>query len=170
MDISELPYFIRAVSTRTFTSDILLQPIFASPANGRVTLPAGLYSVTGLLYISGMSATTGNGQIDLKGTGTAVISASPLIRVVGVDGAAAVAGAATGSTWITTASPASAVTAGTGTAATYELGGLIEVATGGTLVPSFKQVTAAAAVLAINSWICFTPRGAVGAVSYGAWD
>lgn len=170
MDISELPYFIRAVSTRTYTSDTLAQVIFGNPANGRVTLPAGLYTVSGLLVFTGMSATSGNGQIDLKGAGTAVLSAAPLTHCVGADLATNTAGARGGSTWVTAISPASATTVGTGTVVTYQIYGLIEIATGGTMQPTHKLVTASAAVLAINSHLCFTPRGAVGAVSYGAWD
>lgn len=162
-------YCIRADATRTFTSNTSAQNIFTTPANGQITLETGLYEVTGLLNIGSMSATSGNGSINLLGTGTATVGAW-LWHVVGVDGATATAATQTGSTMVTSTTPASALTAGVGTAMTAHIRGSFEVTGAGTLIPQFKMVTAAASVLAVGSYLCLERQGSTSMTSVGQWD
>lgn len=162
-------HFIRADATRTFTSNTNSQAIFTSPANGRLTLETGLYLVEGLLYFTAMSATSGNLLVNLLGAGTATVAAW-LWDALGVDGAAATAAARSGSTMITSTSPASIVTAGTATALAVQVRGTFEVTGAGTLIPSITMVTASASVLAIGSYLMFERMGSTSVVSVGQWD
>ena len=167
--LATVQHYIRADATRTFASVGTAQAIFTNPANGRLTLPVGLYTVDGLLNIGSMSATSGNLAFSLLGAGTATLG-SILCHVVGVDGAPGVAATQTGSTMVAAATPVSAVTAGTGTSCTLNIKGSFEVTVAGTLVPSITLVTAAAAVLAVGSYLSIVPRGTVSTVSVGAWS
>lgn len=162
-------HFIRADATRTFTSNTSSQAIFTSPTNGRLTLETGTYLVEGLLNIGSMSATSGNLLLNLLGAGTATMAAI-LFHVVGVDGATATAATQTGSTAVTNSTPASALTAGTGTAATLRIRGTFEITAAGTIIPSITMVTAAASVLAIGSYMTFERIGSTSVVSVGQWD
>lgn len=162
-------HFIRADATRTFTSNTSSQAIFTNPTNGRLTLETGLYMVQGVLNIGSMSATSGNLLLNLLGAGTATMAAV-LFHVVGVDGATATAGTQTGCTAVTSSTPASALTAGTGTAATLNVRGTFEITAAGTIIPSITMVTAAASVLAIGSYLMFERMGSTSVVSVGQWD
>lgn len=147
----------RIATARTLTSTTAAQAIFDA-ANDTVTLPVGVYLVDGVISINTMSATSGNAQFQIKGAGTAVL-ADVLIDIVGIDGATATAAARSGSTMVTETSPASAVTAGTGTAMQMNINGTIEVTTAGTLIPSIALVTANAAIVAAGSYLRFSPVG-----------
>lgn len=162
-------HFIRADSTRTFTSNTSSQAIFTSPTNGRLTLETGCYLFEGVLNIGSMSATSGNLLFNLLGGGTAT-TAAVLYHVVGVDGATGTAGTQTGSTAVGNSTPASAVTAGTGTACTLYVRGSFEISAAGTIIPSITMVTAAASVLAIGSYLMFERIGSTSVVSVGQWD
>lgn len=162
-------HFIRADATRTFTSSIVSQAIFTTPANGRLTLETGTYFFRGILNIGSMSATSGNLLFNVLGAGTATLGAL-LFHVVGVDGANATAAAQSGSTAVTSSTPASALTAGVGAAATLNITGSFEVTVAGTLIPSITMVTAAASVLAIGSFLGFERIGSTTVTSVGQWD
>lgn len=162
-------HFIRADTTRTFTSNTTAQAIFTTPANGRLTLETGTYIVEGLLNIGSMSATSGNLLLNLLGSGSATM-ASILFHVVGVDGNTATAATQTGSTAVTNSTPASALTAGTGAAATLQIRGSFEITAAGTIVPSITMVTAAASVLAVGSYMTFERIGSTSVTSVGQWD
>ena len=117
-----------------------------------------------------MSATSGNAQFGLLGAGTATLG-TQLFYIVGVDGAAGTAATQTGSTTQGgNTSPASALTAGTGTAMTMCVRGSFEVTAAGSIVPSLALVTANAAVVKAGSYLCFNRIGSTSAVSVGQWD
>ncbi len=160
---------IRADATRTFTSNTSAQAIFTTPANGTLTLETGTYLFDGILNFTGMSATSGNLKFDVLGTGTAT-AAAVLFHVVGVDGATGAAATQTGSTAVGVATPNSAVTAGTGTAATLNITGTFEVTAAGTIIPSITMVTASASVLSIGSYLKFTRIGSTTVTSIGQWN
>lgn len=162
-------HFIRADSTRTFTSNTNVQAIFNSPTNGRLTLETGTYLMSGVINIGSMSATSGNLLFNPLGGGTATMAAI-LYNVVGVDGATGTAATQTGSTMVAAASPASVVTAGTGTAITMNITGSFEITGAGTIIPSIQMVTAAASVVAIGSYLTFERIGPTSVVSVGQWD
>lgn len=162
-------FLIRADATRTFTSNTTSQAIFTNPTNGRITLDTGTYLFEGVLNFTSMSATSGNLLFNVLGAGTATCG-SFLYHVVGVDGNTATAATQTGSTAVTSSTPASALTAGTGAAATLNIRGSFEVTAAGTMIPSITMVTAAASVLAIGSYLNFTRYGDNSLVSVGPWD
>jgi hypothetical protein len=164
------PAYIRADATRTYTSNTSSQAIFTSPAGGTLTLPTGTYRVKGLLSFSAMeNVAASNRLINLLGAGTATVG-SWLWDAVGIDGATGTAAAKSGSTMVTSTSPASIVTGVVNAALQVLINGTFEVTTGGTLIPSTTMAVAAASVLAIGSYLIFERIGDVNAVSQGRWS
>jgi hypothetical protein len=165
-----LRHFIRCDSAKTLTSTTSEQALFDSPANGTLTLETGTYLFEGLLYITSMSATSGNAAIDLLGAGTAT-AASWLWSAQGVDATDPTAAAAQlGSFAVTQQSVASIVTAATGTALALVLKGTFEITGAGTLIPSISLVTAAAASVNIGSCIIIERIGSTSVASVGQWS
>lgn len=163
-------HFIRCEAVRNLPNDTNENAIFNVPANGRITLEAGLYLFEGMLSVTNMNATSGNASIDILGNGSATCT-SWLWHAVGRDNNSnTVAAAAQDSFSITQQSVASVVTAGTGTTLSIELRGTFEVTVAGTVRPSIDQVTANAAVVAIGSYMMFERMCAVNTVSLGQWD
>jgi hypothetical protein len=162
---------IRADSTRTFTSNTSQQAIFTTPTNGRLTLETGTYLFDGIIAMTGMSATSGNGKFSVNSGGTATLGAI-LWRANGQDVAAESAAAAQGGGWhvIATQTAADVVTAATNTALAFTVEGTFEVTGAGTIVPSFAQTTAAAAVVSVGSYLCFNRIGSTTMTSVGQWD
>lgn len=144
-------YMLRQDATRNLTSATTEQAIFDA-AYDTLTVPVGTYRFEAMLYITAMSATSGNLAVDPLGAGTAVCAAW-LYHAVGIDAATPTnAAAQTGSFSITQQSVASIVTAGVGTAMGVRVEGMFEVTTGGTMIPSVTLVTAAAATVAIGTY------------------
>jgi hypothetical protein len=162
-------HIIRADSTRTFTSNTSSQAIFTSPANGRITLETGTYLVNGLLHFTGMSATSGNLQVNLLGAGTATVAAW-LWHATGADAVAGAAGNQGGSLMTTSTSPASIATAATNSTLYVNVKGSFEVTGAGTMIPSITMVTASASVLSIGSYLTMQRIGSTSVVSVGQWD
>lgn len=162
---------IRQPANHTLTSSTTQQRLFDATTNGRTTLATGTYMFDAQLSLTTMSATSGNAAFSIKGGGTAVL-ADVLYHTVGVDGNSATAAAQSGSTTVATTgtSPASAVSAGTGTAVQMHIKGTFEVTTSGTIVPSITLVTAAAAVLVAGSYFRCKRIGAAGLSTIGTWD
>lgn len=163
-------HIIRADATRTFTSNTSQQAIFTTPANGTLTLETGTYLFEGLIAMTSMSATSGNGKFSLIGAGTATLGAI-LWRATGQDAAAEAAAAAQGGGWhtIATQTAVNVVTAATGTALAFSVEGTFEVTGAGTIIPSFAQTTAAAAIVSIGSYIKFNRIGSTTMTSVGQW-
>jgi hypothetical protein len=164
-------HIIRADATRTFTSNTNQQAIFDSPANGTLTLETGCYLFEGLIAMTSMSATSGNGKFSLIGAGTATLAAI-LWQAYGGDVAAEGTAAAAGSSWhvIATQTAANIVTAATGTALCFMVKGTFEVSVAGTVIPSFAQTTAAAAVVSVGSYFKCNRIGSTSRVSVGQWS
>lgn len=163
-------HFIRADVDRTLPNDLNLNALFNSPANGRLTLPVGVYTFEGLFIISGMSATSGNALINLLGAGTATVG-SWMWYLSGVDNSTPATISADLTPYFqTNATAASAVTAGTGTAMRFHVRGSFEVTAPGTFIPSIDLVTAAAAVVQDGSFFMVERLGDNGLVSFGDWD
>jgi len=91
-------FWIQQNATYTLTSSTSPQRLFNASSNGSLTLPIGTYRYESLIYLSSMSATTGNGAFGILGAGTASI-ASALSQAVGVDGLPAT-GAGTGNSYL----------------------------------------------------------------------
>jgi hypothetical protein len=164
-----LYHYCRLASTYTLTSQIAAQKLFNASANGRLTLETGTYMFQSQFSISGLSATTGNGQFGLLGAGSATLG-SILYHVVGIDGASGTAATQTGCTAVGATTPASMVTGGTNAVLNATLMGTFAVTVAGTIVPSIALVTAAAGVVAIGSYFLCYRIGSTSSASVGQWD
>ena len=164
-------HFIRADATRTLPNNTNLNPIFNSPTNGRITLETGLYMFEGIFIVTGMSATSGNALVNIRGAGTATMAAWMWV-LNGLD--------TTGSTVIadddavysvTEATAASAVAVAVNTVMRFWIKGTVEVTGAGTVIPSIQLVTAtAAAIVSIGSYFMIERMGSTTVVSIGQWD
>lgn len=153
----------------TLTSTTTAQKLFNASTNGAVSLATGWYMFDAVIGITGLSATSGNGQFQILGGGTAVLG-GVLYHVVGVDGASGTAATQTGSWSVTSSSAASAVTAGTGTSLMFRIRGTFEVTTTGTIIPSIALVTAAAGSVVVGSFFRARRVGALNtAALQGTW-
>jgi len=163
-------HFIRADATRTFTSNTSQQAIFNSPASGTLTLETGTYLFEGLIAMTAMSATSGNGKFSVIGAGTATLG-DILWQAYGQDVTAEAVASAVGGSWhvIATQTAANIATAATGTALAFFVKGTFTVTVAGTIIPSFAQTTAAAAVVAIGSFFSCERVGSTSVTSIGQW-
>lgn len=160
---------IRQDTSRTLTSSTTEQQLFNGSTNGRLTLETGLYFFRSQFYISGLSATSGNLAFDILGAGTATVG-TVLYNIVGVDGNSNTAATQTGSTNTNAQSPASGVSAGTGTAVAMTLLGTFEVTAAGTIQPAVTLVTAAAGTVAAGSYFMCERAGGTSVSFIGQWD
>jgi hypothetical protein len=153
----------------TLTSSVSEQRLFNTTANGRLTLPTGIYEFECLLYLTTMSATSGNMAFDPIGAGTAVADRFGY-GTFGIDNTSPLnAGTMTGSFTVSQQSVASVVSAGTGTGMAALIKGLFRVSTGGTIIPSGTLVTANAAVVKAGSFFKIAKIGESSETSLGAW-
>lgn len=163
-------HFIRQAADRTTVNDTNENPIFDSVTNGRLTLEAGAYFFHAMMYLTGMSSSSGNLSVDILGAGTATVE-DWLWQCMGVDATTATNAASPGGSFaITQQSVASIVSAGLGSQFACSLRGTFDVTTGGTLIPSLTLTHAAAATLKAGSYFWCERVGATGAVSCGQWD
>jgi hypothetical protein len=112
----------------TLTSTTSEQKLFNTTTNGRLTLgETGLYEFDGMLYITGMSATSGNGAFGILGAGTATL-AGQLMQAIGNDNTTPTTAAAQGGNWAQDANSftTNSVTAATGTALAMAVKGIFK--------------------------------------------
>lgn len=161
--------FIRLDASYNLSNSAAEQQLFNTTANGRLTLETGTYFFECVLSISGMSATSGNAAFDILGAGSSTVG-TVLYHIVGVDGNANTAATQTGSTSTSAQSPASMVTAGTGTVLNASLRGTFEITAAGTIQPAVTLVTASAATVAAGTYFRCRRIGSTTAGSVGQWD
>jgi hypothetical protein len=162
---------IRADTTRTFTSNTSQQAIFTTPANGSITLETGCYMFEGLIAMTAMDgATGGNGKFSVIGAGTATLG-SILWQSFGQDVLAEGVAGATSGGWhiIATQTAANVVATATTSAVSFLVKGTFEVTVAGTIIPSFAQTTAAAAIVSVGSYIQVNRVGSTTLTSIGQW-
>lgn len=162
-------HIIRADSTRTFASNTAQQAIFSTPTNGTLTLETGCYTFKALVSMDTMSSTTGNGKFSLIGAGGATLG-SILWFSSALDGAL--------DTLIVTSSLIEAVATQTAaniatsqiaTVVGFVIDGTFEVTVAGTIIPSFAQTTANAAVVKVGSYFMCERIGSTSMTSVGQW-
>lgn len=154
----------------TLTSTTAVQKLFNFSAAGALTLATGRYLFQCKLYLTAMSATSGNASFRLKGAGTATL-ANILQQARGRDNSNPLNAAANGgSASITEALPASMVQAATGTGLSVGIDGMFNVTVAGTIIPSIALVTAAAAIVQAGSHFQCVRIGATGSNTQGAWS
>jgi hypothetical protein len=159
-------HFIRAASDQTLTSQTAAQNIFDSPANGTLTLETGTYLFDMLIQLSGMSATSGNGQILFGGAGT---FADWNWVLNGLDASLTGIADDDAAYFQTNASAASAVTAQVATTLRIWARGSFECSAGGTWIPQIALVTAAAAIVESGSYLTVFRMGAQATTNVGQW-
>jgi len=165
-------HFIRAANaTRTFVSNTDQQAIFDNPANGALTLEPGTYMFEGLIAMTSMSSTTGNGKFSLIGAGTATLAAI-LWRATGQDVQSGGTAAAQGGSWHIVATQVSLniVTATAAQQLCFSLQGTFEVSVAGTIIPSFAHTTAAEATVSTGSYFKCSRVGSTGVTHVGQWS
>lgn len=154
----------------TLTSTTAEQKAFNTTTNGLLTLPTGVYYYECWLYVTGLSATSGNLGFSPLGGGTAVVDrggyssygtdntvpTSP-ITLSGRSGAAVNA-------------PGPVVGATVGTGMQVRISGMFRVTTAGTIIPSVTLSTAAAAAVNAGSWFRIDKLGESSETSVGDWS
>jgi hypothetical protein len=161
--------WMQLIADYTLTSAGTEQKAFNTTTNGTLTLPTGVYYFDCWLYLTTMSATSGNLAFDPIGAGTAVTDRWGQ-TTVGVDNSTGLATATqSGSASVTQQTTASAVGAGTGTNYFARHSGMFRISTGGTIIPSVTLVTANAAVVKAGSWFRIQKIGESSETSVGAW-
>ena len=169
-DVQE-EFWIQQNAAYTFpTSTTAQQKLFNASTNGALTLPIGTYRYEAIVYLTTMSATSGNGAFGILGAGTATV-ASALSMASGIDAAIGNGAAVSGSTWVGVTSNAAIVTAAGNTALSVLIRGTFRVSVAGTIIPSFTLTTAAAAVVQTNTYfMCRRISDSATATTYGPWS
>jgi hypothetical protein len=177
--------FISSTADHTLTSNTLTQPLFYSDNAGVGSTTGAVLGVSSsttyffecMLYITGMSATSGNLSFDLlnsTGSGTTVGTAtigSVSYYSTGVDASTITsAAAAGGSLNITPKSVGNISSAATGTAYAALITGILRVSLSGSIVPSIALTTASAAVIKTNTWFRIRPIGTDTVNYVGPWS
>jgi hypothetical protein len=169
--IIPLEHIIRLNATRTFANNTSQQAIFNDPTNGTLTLETGTYLFEGLIAITSMSATTGNGKFSIIGAGGATLG-DILWQAYGGDSLENATGAACGTSWhtIATQTGVNIVTSGGATSVCFSLKGTFTVTVAGTIIPSFALSTGVGtAVASIGSYFKCNRIGSTSMVSVGQW-
>lgn len=153
----------------TLTNTGSAQKAFDTTANGRLTLPSGVYEYEAFLYLTGMSGTSGNLTWSPVGSGTATTDRWAH-QSYGLDNNSPLgAGNRTGTSSVTSSiSPVISNNTGTGMVATVR--GVFRVSAGGTLIPSVTLATAIAAVMKAGSYLVIKRIGDSSENYVGAWD
>jgi hypothetical protein len=168
-DIQE-EFWIQQNASYTLTSSTAAQKLFNASTNGTLTLPIGTYRYEAFVYLTAMSATTGNGAFGILGAGTATV-ASALSMASGFDAAIGAGAACGGSYWTGVTSNAAIVTAAVNTALGTLIRGTFKVSVAGTIIPSFTLTTAAAAVVEPNTYFMASRIStSATATTYGPWS
>lgn len=161
--------FVKLEANYTLTSVTTPQKLFNTSTNGALSLDTGTYEFECMIYLTTMSGTSGNGQFQIRGAGTATLARN-FYQVVGVDSTTPLnAGAAARSGSVTESGVASMVTAATGTGMIAHVQGTFNVTAAGTIIPSIALVTANAAIVQANSYFRCKRLTENGTNTFGEW-
>lgn len=164
------PNWLMVTANFTLTSSVAEQRLFNNTAAGALALPTGVYEFESFLYLTAMSATSGNAAFDPIGAGTAGGDQFGY-DVAGIDATGPMAVATvTGLGSVGQQTGASMVTAGTGTSMRAKIEGMFRISTAGTIIPSITLVTAAAAVVNPGSYFKITKIGESSETFFGPWS
>ena len=168
--IIPVQHMIRSNATRTFTSNTSQQAIWDDPTNGTLTLETGTYLFEGLIAMDTMSATSGNGKFSIIGAGTVTLG-DILWLATGNDNTPEAGSANISGGWhvIATQTATNIVAAAISQQCCFNVKGTFTVIVAGTVIPSFAQTTAAAAVVKIGSYFQCNRIGSASVVSVGQW-
>lgn len=163
--------FCCSTSTNALTSSTALQKVFNTSTNGALTVAAATtYFFECMLNISGMSATSGNMGFSIVGAGTATFTSAGW-QAIGLDATTLTTATAMGGIYsAASAQTGDIVLAGTGTAVTVIIKGVMRINAGGTIIPSIQLTTASSAIVGVNSWFKCSPVGSNIVTSVGNWS
>lgn len=165
--------FIRQRADRAaLANNTNAQAIFDATTNGSLAVPTGTYLFSAGLYVTGMSATSGNARFNPIGNGTAAVAANEILYFAsGTDtNTPTNAGAQVGSMSNTPDSPASLLVAAVGTAIGAQVTGLMDINTAGTIIPTLALVTAVGTATPKKGCYFWAQRiGATGTAQVGGW-
>lgn len=134
----------------TLTSTTATQKVFNATTNGALSLGVGVYEYHSLLSLDSMSGTSGNLTFDLIGAGTTTIGTDSLSYVTGQDGGTTASLNQSGAPF-STVTNTPAVNASTTNTLVLRLRGMFRVTSAGTIIPSVRLQTAAAARVRVGS-------------------
>jgi len=127
-------FFARLPVDFTLLTQTASQQLFDTSASGALALDVGVYSFEAAIYLTGLSATSGNGTFSVLGAGTAT-TGNFLSQAVGIDNNSPLAaGARTGVGSVTSSNKFA--TNATGTGVLTVVSGHFEVTSAGTIIPS----------------------------------
>lgn len=169
-DFSGPEYWMMLANNYTLTSTTATQRLFNATANGALTLGVGVYEYDTTFRLTSMSATSGNLAFNVLGAGTATVGTSNMSMAAGQDGPTTSAATQSSVYFAGTTSANPIVTADVSTTLLVQVRGMIRVTGAGTVIPSVALNTAAAALVAVGSYIIFKRRSTNSADTfYGAW-
>lgn len=163
------PYWLMQTTNYTMGNVATQQKLFNQTANGTLALTAGIYEFECQLFMSGMSATSGNMGFNPIGAGTAVADRFGY-DARGVDGSNVSVATVSGSGAITAASQPSVVTPGVALTFRGRFSGIFRISTAGTITPSGTLVTASPAVVEAGSWFAIKKIGESTQTTFGPWS
>ena len=162
-------YYMVLASPYTLGNNTNTQAAFNSTAGGTLTLPAGVYFFEAMLSLSSMATGSNNAGFDIKGGGNATLT-NVLYMVEGIDGATATAATQTGCCSIQSASAAAMVSTVSNATMQAAIRGTFNVSGAGTIIPSIKLASAAAAVVATGSYFRCRCMGGTAVTCCGNWS
>lgn len=162
--VDMVEYFCCLAAAFTLTSQTAAQKLFNSTANGALTLPIGTYEFECQFELTGMSTVTGGFGFAFGGAATFTQGWSA-VAVNAVPGTASNA-----QMTYNTAANTAIGTASTAGSAHAMIKGILRVTVAGTIIPQVSLITAAAAVVSINSYFRCSPMGAAAVATVGNWS
>jgi hypothetical protein len=168
-DFSGPEYWMMLSANYTMTSTTATQKLFNATTNGALTLGVGVYEYRSMLYLTSMSATSGNLTFNILGAGTATIGSNSLSYNTSQDGGTTAPVSQSGSPFVSTGvTPAATITPAGNFSGVFR--GMIRITAAGTVIPSVSLQNAAAAVVQVGSHIIFKRRSSLSSDTfYGAW-
>ncbi len=157
-------------AARTLTNTTAQQAIFEASHDAFAVEAVTTYVFEVLLFITGMSATSGSAQFSLLGAGTATLLGGRA-QVLGIDNSAPTSAVGQSGlfTDATVTTPASMVSGATGTGLAVSIRGKFRTNAAGTIVPSVALATAVAtATLDIDTYFRMEKLGPNSTISVGA--
>jgi len=156
--------FLTNTSTYTLTSTISSQKLFnVGPLSGNAgaltVKPSTTYFFECMFSLTSMSSTSGSARFDLKGAGTAGVS-STAYSATGIDISTITSSNFLNGVFSNSIISTELVTGGVGTGMWVQIKGIFRTnGTAGTIIPSIQLVTAAAAIVGVNSFFRVYPIG-----------
>jgi hypothetical protein len=168
-DLLESSPFIWLPADYTLADQTTAQKLFNAPANGALTLGLGLYEFRSFIYVTGMSATSGNNDLNLLGAGTATLSGQTA-TAFGRDQATLLVTTITGAMiYAANQFGGDVQSPTTGTAVWHRWSGVFKVTVAGTIIPSILLTTGGVTpVVKAGSHIIVTKIAEDGVNSRGA--